>query len=115
MLILLLLIVVGGTLGFYISQQSKNPQEIKITIGAKRIDIPKIGVPNVKFNMLKMNAKAITITNENLAKSGTPIQPKISIVHQVKGKTTINGMYWIVTIRNDSDQIVIRPKELVRE
>ncbi len=105
---LLVLILVGGVLGFYFIQQNKNDSPI-----VTRIKLPKIGVPNVNFNLPKINSKAITITKGDLTQKRTTETPKVSIVRQVQGKTIIGGLYWIVTIRNDSKQTVFRPGVIV--
>ena len=76
-----------------------------------QIEKPSIGIPNLKVNLPKLNAKAMTITPEDLEKNqleSTSV-PNIGIVRQVQAKTLNGGLYWIVTIRNDSKQSVFRP------
>ena len=99
---LMLLIIVGRILGFYLTQ---NREEIKQA--KTKIEVPKIEIPDVEFNLPKVNSKAMTITQDDLTKNKV-IEPKITTVHHVQGKTTIGGIYWIITVRNDSDKTIIR-------
>ncbi len=76
-----------------------------------QIEKPSIGIPNLKVNLPKLNAKAMTITQEDLDKNKLEptSNPNIDIVRQVQAKTLNGGLYWIITIRNDSTQTVYRP------
>ena len=103
--VLLVLIIVGGVIALYLNQIKDTIEKIK-----PQIDTPIIGISKNKYAIPKMNTKAMAITPEDVAKSPTSIQPKVSIVHQSKGETIIGGLFWIVTIRNDSDKTIVRPR-----
>lgn len=90
-------------------QNDKQPvKEIKQVIAIPVNAIPNIKIP--KINMLKVDTKAIVVTNEQIKLAEEKrVKPNISILSKIEGHTSIGGIFWIVKIRNDSEYTVARP------
>jgi DNA-directed RNA polymerase subunit RPC12/RpoP len=108
-IIVLALVLVISALAIYLLLQRNKPKETPL-----QIKKPSIGIPNLKVNLPTINAKAMTISQEDLKQNPDALDsPKVSILHTVKGVTSQGGIYWIMTLRNDSEQAIIQAGAVV--
>jgi len=111
LLSLLVLIVAMGIMGFYLYPDQKSLPDNQVKAESKN-DTTSL----VPFSPINLPSIPNKITNELLQESSDndlSLKPEISIVHNVQGETSNGGIYWIITIRNDSKQILYQPGAIV--
>lgn len=77
-------------------------KENKSLIGKAIVNIPKLNIDAIKISKQDIKSKKQVMEN-----------PQISITSQIKGQTSLGGLYWILQIRNDGQYTVARPSAVV--
>lgn len=110
LLVSLVLFAIGVSF-WLLSDDSVLKQELTHQQGAAK---PQELITKSINSIPKLNTSKLVISNEQLKEFQDNIEkPKMSIVNKVAGRISTGGIYWIVTIRNDSEQIVSRPTAIM--
>lgn len=106
-IVVAMLVFIGGGLFWIINNQSSNAEKAEIAV-EKVIDIPTYQAPIASIP--KLTSNSVVITNEEVKAYQEKIStPQIDIVSKIQGQTSIGGLFWIVTIQNESLYTVTRP------
>jgi len=106
-----LIVAIGGVVLWFSVDEKSIPQEsnkmVQINTTNKLINTPVSSIP-------KLNTKNNGMTKQTIEKNKNSIEkPTITIISNVESDTSIGGKYWIVTIRNDSNTEVVRPRVIM--
>lgn len=105
-----LILSIGGAALWFAKTPTQNP-DVNDPIANSSVNSSNNLIKSPLSSIPKLNTNAMMINKENLEKSKETVKkPVISIVSKVAGETSIGGKYWIVTVRNDSNTQVIRPR-----
>ncbi len=112
--VILLILAIGGAF-FWLSlseQPMTNDSGVNPAIKPVQQSSSNQLVKSPVSSLPKLKKSKNEVTNESIDNNAI-LKPKITLISKIEGKTVIGGQYWIVTIRNDSAQTVVRPRVIM--
>jgi len=112
---IILISIVVGVLTLYMIQSSNNSNDQTEELGeTNSIDPSTIVNITQEKKLFPVVKSTFTVVDVNDSGEDQLInKPVITIINKIKKATQNGGLYWIITIRNDSEQLVHRPGVLV--